>query len=100
MSSFDNSISAYFADLAERRHTSLADASAKLAQVEAAGQKATAEIAKNMQEAVATAEEAARREGTQQSGEKPPAGWPSREEDVEKGFLRALLEPEDSEERG
>ncbi|MGZ4558186.1 MAG: hypothetical protein ACXVGB_06135 [Mycobacteriaceae bacterium] len=99
MSSSDNSIAAYFADLVERRDASLADASAELARSEAAGQKATAEIAKNMREAVATAEEAAHKERTQQINEKPPVGWPSRDEDVEKGFLRALSESENSEER-
>lgn len=83
----DRSLAAYFEDVAQRRAARLAGAAARMTSTTTAAESATAELAQQLQTAVADAERAG-----QPVGDRPPGVWSTQRHDPEEGFLQSLNE--------
>lgn len=90
MSADHDDVAAYFAEVAERRQVASSAETGKIAQVQAAGDRVLAEIARQAQATVHDAATAIENAATQ-----APGGWPAARES-EGPFLRAIGERDES----
>lgn len=87
MSTDEHGVAAYFAELAERRESSLTAAAGRFAQADAAAWQAATEIAEKMQAAHAAAEAAFTKD----------AGWPAHRADNDYQFVQSLAQAEEED---